>query len=90
MTNNLSTPKELFKSIISPEMCDVILRETNRKGKRVYDAFNNQLVQKFLDATRRPPQKKFKAFTEAELDSFFGILIFAGVHRNNKENLKDM
>ena len=33
---SLFTPKELFKSIMSPEMCDIILRQTNRKGKRVF------------------------------------------------------
>jgi len=33
--SKLFMPKELFKLIISPEMCDIILRETNRKGKRV-------------------------------------------------------
>lgn len=36
------------------------------------------------------PTKKFKQFTETELDAFFDILIAAGVHRNNKENLEDM
>ncbi|XP_077129868.1 uncharacterized protein LOC143785081 [Ranitomeya variabilis] len=32
--SNLYTAKELFKSIMTPEMCDIILRETNRKAKR--------------------------------------------------------
>lgn len=88
--SNLFTPIELFNSIMSPEMCDIILRETNRKGKRVCDAFNNHLVQRFSNASGRPPLKTFEPFTEAELSAFFGILIAAGVHRNNKENLDDM
>ena len=29
---SLYSPKELFKSFMSPEMCDIILRETNRKA----------------------------------------------------------
>ncbi|XP_077116944.1 uncharacterized protein LOC143773353 [Ranitomeya variabilis] len=41
--SNLYTAKELFKSIMTPEMCDIILRETNRKAKRVCDAYNNEL-----------------------------------------------
>lgn len=82
------TTKELFKSIISPEIYEIILRETNRKGKKVYDDFNNQLVQRFPNVSQWPPTKKFEEFTEIELDAFFGILIAAGVHRNNKENLE--
>ena len=73
-----------------PEICDIILRETNRKGKRVCDAFNNDLMNMFPLAFRRPPSKTFQPFTEAELLAFIGILIAAGVHRQNKENLDDM
>ncbi|KAM4028657.1 uncharacterized protein ACNLHF_023956 [Anomaloglossus baeobatrachus] len=85
--SNLYTAKELFKSIMTPEMCDVILRETNRK---VCDAYNNKLVQRFPDNSEWPPQKSFKQFTETELHAFLGILIAAGVHRDNKENLEEM
>ena len=31
--SNLFTPHELFKSMMRPKICDIILRETNRKGK---------------------------------------------------------
>ncbi|CAJ0966351.1 unnamed protein product [Ranitomeya imitator] len=88
--SNLYTAKELFKSIMTPEVCDIILRETNRKAKRVCDAYNNELVQRFPDSSKRPPQKTFKQFTETELHAFLGILIAAGVHRANKENLEEM
>lgn len=88
--SNLYTAKELFKSIMTPEMCDIILRETNRKAKRVCEAYNNQLVQRFPDYSKRPPQKTVEPFTETELDVFLGILIAAGVHRDNKENLDDI
>ena len=79
--SNLFTPDELFKSIMRPENYDIILRETNRKGKRVCDAFNNDLMNRFPLAFRRPPSKTFQPFTEAELLAFIGILIAAGVHR---------
>ena len=72
------------------EICDIILRKTNRKGKRLCDAFNNDLINRFPLAFRRPPSKTFQPFTEAELLAFIGILIAAGVHRQNKENLDDM
>ena len=73
-----------------PENSDIILRETNRKGKRVCDAFNNDLMNTFPLASGRPPSKTFQPFIESELLAFIGILIAAGVHRQNKENLDDM
>ena len=88
--SNLFTPDELFKSVMRPEICDITLRETNRKGKGVCDAFNNDLMNMFPCASRRPPSKTFLPFTEVELLAFIGILIAACVHRQNKENLDDM
>ena len=88
--SNLFTPDELFKSIMEPEICDIILREANQKGKRVCDAFNNDLMNRFPLASRWPPSKTLKPFTEAELLAFIGILIPASVHGQNKENLDDM
>ena len=88
--SNLSTSEELFKSIMRPEICDIILRETNRKGKRVCDAFNNDLLSRFSHSSRRPPSKTFQLFTEVELHAFIGILIAVGIHKQDKENLDDM
>ena len=73
-----------------PEICDIILRNTNQKFKRVCHAFNNNLLRRFPHSFRRPPSKTLQPFTEAELHAFIGILIFAGVHRQSKENLDDM
>ena len=84
------TPDELFQSIMRPEICNLILLERNQKGKRVCDAFNNDLMNKFPLASGRLPSQTFEPFTEAELLAFIGILIAASVHRQNKENLDDM
>ena len=89
-TSNLFTSEELFKSIMRTEICDVTLRETNRKGKKVSNAFNNNLLSRFPYSSGRPPSKTFQPFTEAELHAFIGILIAAGVHRQNNENLYDI
>ena len=73
-----------------PEICDIILRETNRKSKRLCDAFNNDLMNRFPLASGRPLSKTFQLFAEAELLAFIGVLIAAAVHRQNKQNLDDM
>ena len=54
------------------------------------DVFNNDLLNRFSLALGRPPSKMFQPFTEAELLAFIGILIAAGVHKQNTENLGDM
>jgi len=67
----------------------MILLETNQKGKRVCDAFNNHLMNRFPLVSKQPPSKTFQPFTEAELLAFIGILIAAGVHKQNKEIILD-
>lgn len=86
----LYSQMEVFKSILSNDMCDIILRETNRKGTKITEAYNNKLMENYPDVSKRPKQKIFKLFTEQELDAFFGILIFSGVHRSNKEHLTEL
>ena len=73
-----------------PEICDITLRERNQKRKRVYNVFNNDLLNRFPLASGRPPSKTFEPLTEAELLAFIDILIAAGVHRQNKKNLNDL
>lgn len=34
---------EIFKNILSNEMCDIISRETNRKGTKITETYNNKL-----------------------------------------------
>ena len=55
--SNQFTPDELFKSIMRPEICDITLRETNRRRKRLCDAFNTDLMNRFPLASGRPPSK---------------------------------
>lgn len=35
-------------------------------------------------------EKKFEPFSEKELDSFLGLLIFGGVHKSNSEHLTEL
>jgi len=53
-------------------------------------AFYNDLMNMFPLVSEQPPSNTFQPFTEAELLAFISILIAAGVHRQNKENLDDM
>jgi len=85
----LFTAKEIFKSIMTKEMCDIILRETKRKGQQVTEDYNKKLTNEF-PVTNRPPTKTFKPFTEEEFDAFLGILLVSGVHRSNKEHLSEL
>ena len=52
---------------------------TNRRSKRVCDAYDNNLERSY-DAIGRPSSKPFQPFTEAELSAFVGILIVVGAH----------
>lgn len=52
-TSYLFTPKEIFKPLMTPEMCDNISQETYWKSKKVCDAYNSQLLEKFPAASER-------------------------------------
>lgn len=85
------TAKETFKSIFSNEMCDIILRESNRKLKKIETDYQEKFAEKYPDVNSRPVVKtSFDPFTEEELDAFLGILIVSGLHRLNKEPASEM
>lgn len=84
------SPKENFKSFLTPEISSIIIRESNRKEQKLIDAFNSNLIVQYPDPNLRPPLRHFEAFTDEELDAYLGILIMAGLHRMNKENTDDM
>lgn len=88
-TKNLSA-KQIFKRILSDDMCSLILEETNRKAAKITESYNNSLSQNYRDPSNRPPLKTFCPVTAEELDAFFGVLLFAGVHRSNRESLLEM
>lgn len=88
--SKLFTAKQLFRSIISDEMCDIILRETNRKLKEVVEQANKNLREKYPNSSRRPCDKKYEPFTTIELEAFFGILIKCGIHKSNTEPLHEL
>lgn len=51
----LFTPKLIFKSIITKEMCDIILRETIEKNKKLQTITIKKLIDTFPLTDRPPP-----------------------------------
>jgi len=76
-SNRLLTIKEDFKTFITPEMCDIIIRCSNRKAALIYQQCKDN-------------KKVFENFNEHELDAFLGILIAAGIHKSNKEHVEEL
>ena len=63
-------------------ICDIIIRETNRKANNVFVASNIQ------NPNKAP--RVWKPLTSDEFDAYLGILITAGVRHSNNENCKDL
>lgn len=79
--SSAETAIQLFKRYITPEMCSIIVRETNRKAAQSYQDWNNKY----------PGSKQvWKILNENELYAYIGILIFAGVSRSNCEHTKEL
>jgi len=73
---------DTFKCILSNEMIDIVLRHTNKKARKVYEAYN----------INHPPEKQRKwiDITEREFDAFLGLFITSGVNHSNVENIMHM
>lgn len=74
---------------MTPKICDIKLRETNRTEKRVYEAYNSRRVKKFPNCSEQRLQKTLDPFTKTVLGEFCGISIAAYIHRKT-EYLDDM
>lgn len=78
----LPNPINIFKEIFTPEMVNVIVRETNRKAQEVYHAFNMKY------ATRQ--RSEWEPTNEKEMYAFFGLLLFAGVFKCATQPIKEL
>lgn len=81
-TRNLSI-KDTFKKIFSDEICSIIVRETNRKGREIIAEYNRTKAKHLKDKTWKP-------ITLSELDTFLGLLIIAGVYHNKRTSIRMM
>lgn len=71
-----------FKMLMSAELCDIIIRETNRKATQCY-ALEHE------DNPARP-LRIWKPITTSEFDAYLGILLLAGVTHSNYVHTTDL
>jgi len=71
-----------FKLILSDEMCDIIIRETNKKAKHCYDG----------NCHSNPTAKttKWRPLTKTEFDAYLGLLLLSGVTHSGHVHTKDL
>lgn len=73
---------ETFNCIFNNEMRNIVIAETNRKAKNIFDADNE------LHSDKQP--KTWKLLTTEEFNAFLAVLVTAGVHHSNKEHLTEL
>lgn len=78
----LPNPVYIFREIMSPEIVDIIVRETNRKAGEVIKAWNE------ANPTCQP--KEWKPTDEVEMYAWFGLLLFSGVFHCSNMQAKDL
>ncbi|XP_036337528.1 piggyBac transposable element-derived protein 4-like [Rhagoletis pomonella] len=74
----MRSPVSIFKSIITPEIVSIIVRETNRKAQELCRLW----CAKNPDQT---PRTWTKSVTENEIYAFFGLTLFAGIFGSNSQ-----
>ncbi|GLV45969.1 hypothetical protein CBL_02919 [Carabus blaptoides fortunei] len=79
----MRNPISIFKSLITPEIVSIIVRDTNRKAKqlcRLWCAKNSD----------KTPRTWTKPVTENEIYAFFGLTLFAGIFRSNSQPVLEL
>lgn len=69
--------KETFKCFFNDRMFDIIVNMTNQKIEK------HQIMQK-------QPKPEIKLVTPRELETFIGLIIYAGVHHSNGEAISEL
>lgn len=74
--------RAIFKSLLSPEIVNIIVRETNRKALESFRLWN--------EAHPNKKQRVWMMTNEDEMYAFFGMLLFAGVFHANSQPAKEL
>lgn len=73
---------ETFQLLMSNDICDIIIRESNRKAKQFYDSENAK------HPTRE--QRSWIPITKSEFDAYLGLLLLSGVTHSGYVHTKDL
>lgn len=74
-------PLEIFRSLFTEDIANIIIRETNRKARQVITAWK--------EANPGKP-KEWKPFNLKEFDAFLAIILHAGLCKSNSEPAKEL
>ena len=77
----IQTIKEAFQLMMTPNMINIIVTETNRYGNLVIDQWNEKNLER---------KKQWNETDCEEILTFIGLLLLAGVHRSKNEPLNDL
>ena len=83
----VQTILDAFKLFITNEILDEIVIQTNYYAEQYYD--QNKRSKTDYD-TIKSKSSKWKPIDHVDLESFIGLIIRAGLHRNNHESLDDL
>lgn len=75
------TVSEVYQLYVTEEIIDVVIRETNREGRRVCSKWNDDHPNKL---------KAWRAIDDTEFKAYIGLLILAGVYHGNHEGLEEL
>lgn len=75
-------PISIFKRFVTPEIVNLIVRETNRTAESIIREWN--AAHSNLDA------KVWAETSETEMYAFFGLLLFAGMFNSNTQPAKEL
>lgn len=80
--NFVQNPISIFKQFVTPEIIDIICRETNRKA--------NHIVRTWNEAHPTANPKVWQPTNENELYAFIGLLLFSGLFNSNTQPTKEL
>ncbi|CAF1008288.1 unnamed protein product [Didymodactylos carnosus] len=83
----VQTILDAFKLFFTNEILDEIVIQTNRYAEQYFDQNKRS---KTDSNTIESKSSKWKPIDRVELESFIGLVIRAGLHRNNHESLNDL
>ncbi len=81
LDQKMETLSAVFELFITPEILDIIMRETNREADRVYAEWNT---------AHQNNQKQWNHVTVTELKALIELLLIAGVNWAHMEPLKEL